>query len=110
MLKELRLTTSLIKECQGIELVAGISRQELLAYYQGIFLTLVHQMKDKIMQLVHLIMEETIPEKPAIEKDISVVDLLRRKTKQLQTIRIEENVKQWEQKNIEKTQTPPSPY
>jgi len=99
VLKELRLTTSLIKECQGIELVAGISRQELLAYYQGIFLTLVHQMKDKIMQLVHLIMEETIPEKPAIEKDISVVDLLRRKTKQLQTIRIEENVKQWEQEN-----------
>src|SRR3989344_2507598 len=98
-LKELRLTTSLIKECQGIELVAGISRQELLAYYQGIFLTLVHQMKDKIMQLVHLIMEETIPEKPAIENDVSVAGLLRRKTKQLQTIGIKEDIKQWEQDN-----------
>ena len=99
VLKELRLTTALIKGCQDAELAAGISRQELLAYYQGIFLTLVHQMKDKIMQLVYLITEEAIPEKPAMENDISVSDLLRKKTKQLQTIGIEEDIKQWGQDN-----------
>lgn len=99
VLKELRLTAALIKGCQNAELATRISRQELLAYYQGIFLTLVHQMKDKVMQLVHLITEESIPEKPAIENDVSVANLLRRKTKQLQTIGIEENIKQWEQDN-----------
>ena len=99
VLKELRLTAALIKGCQNTEFVAGISRQELLVYYQGIFLTLVHQMKDKIIQLVHLITEETIPEKPAIENDVSVADLLRRKVKQLQTIGIEDDIKQWEQNN-----------
>lgn len=97
VLKELRLTTALIKGCQNAELAAGISRQELLAYYQGIFLTLVHQMKDKVVQLVHLITEENMSEKPAIENDVSVADLLRKKTKQLQTIGIEEDIKQWEQ-------------
>lgn len=51
------------------------------------------------MQLVHLITEEAIPEKPAMENDISVSDLLRKKTKQLQTIGIEEDIKQWEQDN-----------
>lgn len=99
VIKELRLTALLIKECQTRDLVAGISRQELLAYYQGIFLTLVHQMKDKIIQLVHLMTEEAIPEKPAIENDVSVSDLLRKKKKQLQIIGIEEDIKQWEQDN-----------
>ncbi|MBI4215306.1 MAG: nucleotidyltransferase domain-containing protein, partial [Parcubacteria group bacterium] len=97
VIKELRLTVLLIKECQTKDLVAGINRQELLAYYQGIFLTLVHQMKDKIVQLVHLMTEEVIPEKPAMENDVSVSDLLRKKTKQLQTIGIEEDIKQWKQ-------------
>jgi len=99
VLKELRLTAKLIKGCQTTELVAGISRQELLAYYQGILLTLVHQMKDKVIQLLHLITEESIPEKPAIENDVSVADLLRKKTKQIQTIGIEDDIKQWEQNN-----------
>src|SRR3989344_414748 len=97
VLKELRLTTSLISGCRTIELPAGVSRQELLAYYQGSFLTLVHQMKDKIMQLVHLTTEDTIPEKPALENDISVADLLRRKQQLLGKIGIVEYIKLWEQ-------------
>ncbi len=99
VIKELRLTVSLIEECQTRGLVAGISRQELLAYYQGVFLALVHQIKDKIVQLVHLMTEEAIPEKPSIENDVSVADLLRKKTKKLQDIGIEEEMKQWEQDN-----------
>ncbi len=97
VLKELRLTAALIKECQTREPPAGISRQELLAYYQGVFLTLVHQMKDKIMQLVNLMTEKNVPEKPATEDDIPVADLLRKKITQLKAIGVEEEIKQWRQ-------------
>lgn len=99
VLKELRLTVLLIKGCRTVELPTGVLRQELLAYYQGNFLTLVHQMKDKVLQIVHLITETTIPEKPSIEKDISISDLLQKKQKALQEIGIEEDIKQWEQEN-----------
>ena len=66
VLKELRLTTSLIRECKDRNQVAGMSKQELLAYYQGVFFMLVHQIKDKIIQLVYLMTEETVPDKPAM--------------------------------------------
>lgn len=95
--KELSLTVSLIKGCKTAELPEGVTRQELLAYYQGNFLTLVHQMKDKIMQIVNLITETTIPEKPSKESDISVTDLLKKKEAILDTIGIKEAIKEWEQ-------------
>src|SRR3989344_555307 len=97
VLKELRLTTSLISGCRTIELPAGVSRQELLSYYQGSVLTLVHQMKDKVVQLVHLTTEDTVPERPTLENDISVADLLRRKLQLLEEIGIVEDIKLWEQ-------------
>ena len=99
VLKELRLTASLIKECKDRDPAGGMSRQELLVYYQGIFFALVHQIKDKIIQLVHLMTEETVPDKPAMENDVSVFDLLRRKMQQLQDMGIKEDIKQWEQDN-----------
>lgn len=99
VLKELRLTASLIKECKDRDLLAGMSRQELLAYYQGVFFALVHQIKDKVVQLVHLMTKEVVPEKPAVENDVSVSDLLRQKVKQLQDMGIENDIKQWEQDN-----------
>ena len=95
VLKELRLTTDLINECRTRDLVTGMSRQELLAYYQGIYLTLVHQIKDKVVQLVNLMTEEIIPEKPSIEDDISVEKLLLKKLKKLQDIGIEEQMRMW---------------
>jgi len=99
VLKELQLTVSLIGECKTCVAPGKTSRQDLLAYYQGVFLTLVHQMKDKIMQFVHLITEEITPEKPSIEKDISVSDLLQKKIKKIIDIQIEEEIKQWDQEN-----------
>lgn len=99
VLKELRLTTSLIKECRTGVVPDGVTRQELLAYYQGNFLNLVHQMKDKIAQLVHLITEQTIPDKPFIEKDISIAELLQKKQPTLKSMGIEVEIKQWEQDN-----------
>jgi len=97
VLKELRLSVTLIKESKIMVVPDGVSRQELLAYYQGNFLTLVHQMKDKILQLVHLMTEGVIPEKPSIENDVSVSYLLRNKQANLKTIGIEEEIKRWEQ-------------
>ena len=86
VLKELKLTVSLIRNSKGGEVPEEVSRQELLAYHQGNFLTLVHQMKDKIIQLVHLMTETTIPDKPSIEYDMPLADLLRRKRQLLQEI------------------------
>ena len=99
VLKELRLTTFLIAETKQSKIneTVGINKQEILLYYQGIFLTLVHQIKDKIIQLVFLITEETIPEKPATEKNISVSNLLHKKKSVLENIGIEDEIKQWEQ-------------
>ena len=99
VLKELRLTTFLIKECRVAGVPTGVNRQELLAYYQGVFLTLVHQMKDKVLQLVHMMTEEIVPEKPAIENDIKLSNLLNKKQKILRTIGIEEEIKNWDQEN-----------
>lgn len=101
VMKELSLTVLLIKESKHKEPMNEVSRQELLAFYQGIFFTLVHQMKDKIIQLVHLMTEETVPKNPAMEKDVSVSDLLRRRKQELKSIGIEELIKKWEQTNEE---------
>lgn len=98
VLKELGLTVKLIEQARSSKF-EGVSPQELLIYYQGIFLTLVHQMKDKLTQLINLVTEDTIPEKPSIEENIRVSKLLNKKQKILQTIGIEEEVKQWDQDN-----------
>jgi predicted nucleotidyltransferase len=99
VLKEMRLTVSLIKGCRNSEVSEGVSRQELLAYYQGNFFTLVHQMKDKILQLVYLITEETIPENPSSENDVSISDILKKKLEVIKIIGIEDEIRQWEQEN-----------
>lgn len=102
VLKELRLTTLLITETKVSKLseIIGTTKQELLAYYQGIFLTLVHQMKDKVTQLIHLMTEETLPEKPAMEKKIKVVNLLRKKQDIFKEMGIEDEIKQWDEENL----------
>lgn len=99
VLKELRLSVSLIQGCKTAILPEGVSRQELLAYYQGTFLTLVHQMKDKVLQLVHLMTEGKVPERPSVENDVSVSDLLHKKQTELQKIGIENAIKEWEQES-----------
>lgn len=99
VLKEIRLTVSLIKSCRDCEVPNGFSRQGLLAYYQGIFFTLVHQIKDKLTQLVNLMTEEAIPEKPTHDNKIKVSQLLDRKGKVIQDIGIKEEIEQWNDEN-----------
>lgn len=101
VLKELRLTVSLIAEAKQSKIneSLGVSKQEVLVYYQGIFLTLVHQIKDKVVQLLNLMTEEGIPDKPTEEKDVSVSVLLRNKEEVIRKIGIEAEVREWEQEN-----------
>lgn len=97
VLKELRLTKLLIRECSTGNVPHEVSRQELLVYYQGIFLNLVHQIKDKIMQLVHLMTEESIPKRLLWEDPIKVSSLLKNKQKKLQEIGIEKQIEEWDE-------------
>ena len=99
VLKELRLTVSLIKECHTRDLIAGVSRRELLAFYQGVYFTLVHQLKDKLLQLVHLMTEDVVPKNPTIENNIKLSNLLQKKATILREIGIEEELVKWEQDN-----------
>ena len=75
---------------EGLGKKVSVSDHNLLIYYQGIFLTLVHQIKDRILQLVNLMIESDIPEKPGMEKDIKVATLIREKGDILKKIGIKD--------------------
>jgi len=98
VLKELHVTTALIRNSRTAA-VDGMTKQEMLIYYQGILFGLVHQMKDKVMQLVHLMTEEKTPEKPGEEDYIKVAKLLQRKLKIFKEIGIEAEVSEWDEKH-----------
>lgn len=95
VLKELRITAALIKECRTAEVMAGATCQEMLIYHQGVFLHLVHQMKDKVMQLINLMTEEKVPDKPTDEGDIPVSKLQEKKGEIIKKIGIENEVNEW---------------
>lgn len=99
VLKELRLTALLIKESRNNAITTGVAPQELLVYHQGVFFGLVHQMKDKILQLIHLMTEGVIPEKPTQENDVTLADLLKNKEKLIGTIGIKDLLTQWDQQS-----------
>ena len=97
--KELRLTVLLIEECQTREIVTGVKRQELVVYYQGAFFNLVHQLKDKILQLVNLIIEEDTPKGPLRERGIKLNKFLKEKENILKSIGIFKELEQWDENN-----------
>ncbi len=102
VLEELNLTVSLIVELKDKtdkELPASTNRQKLLLYYQGYFFNLIHQMKDKILQLVNLMTEETVPEKPDRERDVSLRNLFDKKGKRLSALRIRRPLELWNQED-----------
>lgn len=102
VLEELNLTVSLIVEVKDKtdkELPASTNRQKLLLYYQGSFFNLVHQMKDKILQLVNLMTEETVPEKPDRESDVSLRDLFEKKGGRLSDLGIKRPLELWDQED-----------
>lgn len=101
ILRELRLTLTLIRTVakNSLHEEIGVTRHDMVIYFQGVFLNLVHQTKDRIVQLVHLITENEIPMKPTKEKDISVSQLLKNKKETLEKIGIYSEIADWDQDN-----------
>lgn len=54
VLNELKLTTALLAEAEDRKEVEGVvfEPEEVITYYSGVFFDLVHQLKDKLFQLV----------------------------------------------------------
>lgn len=103
ILKELKLTKSLMEKVKEAgEGFDGVTQQELFLYYQGIFLTLIHQIKDKVVKVIDLLTEDLVPEEPSKEKrDITVIKLLKNKEKKIKEIGIKKEVEKWDDNNKE---------
>ena len=101
ILRELRLTIKIIQKILRGTLneETGSSKHDLIIYFQGIFLSLVHQAKDRMLQLVHLMTETAIPKKPTIENDITIASLLKNKADSINKIGIRDAIEEWGQEN-----------
>ncbi len=101
--KELHLTLSFVIDLKSWQesKVEGVPKEDILLYYQGNFLTLIHQLKDKILQLINLITENAIPQKPADENDIKLKNLLDKKGEIIDKLGIKSELQQWDQQNKE---------
>jgi len=99
VIQELRITLSLMEHIPSTFQVQNLSAKEedLLLYFQGIFFDLIHQLKDKLLQLVYLLTFETIPDTLYEEKDISLSDLLRRRRDKLKEYDLEHLLQLWSQ-------------
>ncbi|OHB91753.1 MAG: hypothetical protein A3G17_08890 [Planctomycetes bacterium RIFCSPLOWO2_12_FULL_50_35] len=101
VLKELHITVNLVADLKSRteKEVCGTSREDLLIYYEGSFFNLVHQMKDKILQLVNTVTEDTVPEKPTEQDDVKLKDLLEKKEKKISGLGIRTELELWDQQN-----------
>jgi hypothetical protein len=50
----------------------GWRETELIPYYQGVFLSLLHRLKEKIFQIVNLLHTDNVPKNPSREKTIKL--------------------------------------
>jgi len=99
VIEELRITLSLMEHIPGKFQVQELSAKEenLLLYFQGIFFDLIHQLKDKLLQLVYLLTFETVPDTLYEEKDVSLSDLLRWRRDKLKEYCLEHLLQVWSQ-------------
>ena len=99
VIDELRITVSLMEHIPGKFQVQDLSAKEenLLLYFQGIFFDLIHQVKDKLLQLVYLLTFDTVPDTPYEEKDVTLSDLLRRRHETLKAYDLEHLLRVWSQ-------------
>jgi predicted nucleotidyltransferase len=99
VIDELRMTVSLMEHIPGNFQIQDLSAKEetLLLYFQGIFFDLTHQLKDKLLQLIHLLTFDTVPDTPYEGKDVSLADLLRRRHEKLKAYELEQLLRLWGQ-------------
>ena len=99
VIDELRMTVSLMEHIPGNFQIQELSAKEenLLLYFQGIFFDLIHQLKDKLLQLVYLLTFDAVPDTPYQETDVSLSDLLRRRHDKLKAHDLEHLLQAWSQ-------------
>lgn len=99
VIDELQITVSLMERIPGNFRVQELSANEehLLLYFQGIFFDLIHQFKDKLLQLIYLLTFDTVPDTPYGEKDVSLADLLRWRRGKLKAYDLEQLLQVWGQ-------------
>lgn len=100
VLKEMNIAIFFIKNSREAEVAPNVTRQDLLIYHYGHFLSLVYQMKEKIIKLVDLITEDSVPKKSKREK-VKLSTFAKNKSDILKNIGIETEIKQWDRTNIE---------
>jgi len=101
VLKELKLTEQLINSVETQDqLPDGYKKQDLVIYYQGVYLGLVHQIKDKIFQIVNLITEAKTPAEPNKEKSkAKVKSVLKNKATPIEEMGIRKELAEWDDKD-----------
>lgn len=98
VLDELKLTTALLSAVEAGKEVENKTHEpeELINYYSGVFFDLVHQIKDKLVRLVELILRPG-PHRTKYKdlKSVSVADLLKRHETLIEAIGIRTLLEEW---------------
>ena len=70
-----------------------------MLYFQGIFFDLIHQLKDKLLQLVYRLTFDALPDTSFQDKDVSLADLLRWRHERLRAYDLEPLLQIWSQES-----------
>ena len=99
VLEELQLTILLLKKLppnnEGLQEIRK-NQEDLILFYQGAFFNLIHQLKDKVLNLVHLLTEKNVSDKP---EEIKLQKLLKTKGEEINKIGIREILNIWDQES-----------
>lgn len=102
VLNELKLTAKLLSEVTDKHEISGkiYEPEEVINYYNGIFLDQVHQLKDKLFQLVNLLLVSG-PHKSKYEepRELKVKKFLKNNEDKLKEIGVFDQLAEWDQEH-----------
>ena len=96
-IEQLKLTVILMENLPTTDVLQKYEKnqEELILYYQGVLLDLVHQLKNKIFQLVNLLTQKDTVMNPKKEHDVSLSDLIKKKGEVIGKIGIKDLLEAW---------------
>ena len=100
VLNELHLTHALLAEVKELKKTrkSQYEPEEIISYYDGIFLDLVHQLKDKVLRLIDYMAANEVRKKPYDEpENIKVTKLISKHSEVVDKIGIKALIEQWGQ-------------
>lgn len=105
VISEAKLTTVLLSEVESSMKVdeKSFEPEEIINYYNGIFLDQVHQIKDKLLRLVDrlLIVPENVPDSKKKDPDkVKIVPFLSSHSEELKRIGIYELLEEWDKGSL----------